>query len=189
MDEVGKMQILQDKTSEAHSVAEKMRDILNALADDPGVEKEIKALMPLLNRLEELAAFETEADCAEAQARERAREIASELPASDIRFSEGQIAPFVSELVLQILSSASQAKQESRKQRQAEGIAAAKAKGVRFGREPKPLPINFPQAVFKWQTGELSMRAAARECGMSASSFSSAVKRLDEAGEQDAKTA
>jgi len=188
MDGAKSMQILQSKTEDAHSVAKQMRDILDTLVDDPCVEDEVKTLLSLLDRLEYMAVSEPEPEeDAEARARERAREIALELPVSDIRISEDQIAPFVSELVLQILSSASQAKQESRKQRQAEGIAAAKAKGVRFGREPKPLPINFHQTVFRWRSGELSMRAAARECGMSTSSFSSAVKRMDEAGE--AKTA
>jgi len=122
------------------------------------------------------------------QAREQARRIASELSALDICLSEEQIAPFVSELVLQILSSVSQNRQEERKQRQAEGIAAAKAKGVKFGRDPKPLPINFPQVAFRWRNGELSMRAAARECGMSTSAFNSAVKRMEEAN-QEAKSA
>jgi len=167
-----------------------MRDILNSLADVHCAEDEIKTLLSLLDRLEDMAVSEPKpepGEDAETQAREKAREIASELSVSDMRISEGQIAPFVSELVLQILSSASQAKQENRKQRQAEGIAAAKAKGVRFGREPKPLPVNFHQTVFRWRNGELSMRAAARECGMSTSAFSSAVKRMDEAGE--AKTA
>lgn len=166
-----------------------MRKILGAMADDPCLKGEVKTLLSLLNRLEDIAAPESDESIAEEQARERAREIASELPVSDIRVSEEQIAPFVSELVLQVLNSASQAKKESRKQRQAEGIAAAKANGVRFGREPKPLPRNFPQVAFRWQTGELSMRAAARECGMSTTSFSSAIKRMAEAEEQDAKTA
>jgi len=184
------MQLIQSKTEEAHSVAKQMRDILDTLADDPCVEDEIKTLLSLLDRLEDMAVPEPEPDedRDEAKARERAREIASELPASDIQLSEGQIAPFISELVLQILESASQAKRENRKQRQAEGIAAAKAKGVKFGREPKPLPLNFPQVAFRWRNGELSMRAAARECGMSTSAFSSAVKRIEEA-DQEAKPA
>ncbi len=122
----------------------------------------------------------------EEQAREKARVIASELSTLDICLSEEQIAPFVSELVFQILSSVSQNRQNSRRQRQAEGIAAAKAKGVKFGREPKPLPMNFPQTVYRWREGELSLRGAARECGMSTSAFSSAVKRIEEA-DQEAK--
>jgi len=124
----------------------------------------------------------------EEQAREQARRIASELSAMNICLSEEQIAPFVSELVLQILSSVGQSRQEKRKQRQAEGIAAAKAKGVKFGRDPKPLPMNFPQTVYRWREGELSLRGAARECGMSTSAFSSAVKRMEEAN-REAKSA
>ncbi len=183
------MQIIQNKTNEAHSVAEKMRKILGTMADDPSLKGEVKNLLSLLNRLEDMAAPESDEACAEARARERAREIASGLSVSDICADGEMIAPFVSELVSQMLISARQAQQDSRKQRQAEGIAAAKAKGVKFGREPKPLPTNFPHVAFRWRTGELSMRAAARECGMSTSSFSSAVKRMAEAEEQDAKTA
>jgi len=123
-------------------------------------------------------------DRTEEQAREQARRIASELSALDVCLSEEQIAPFVSELVLQILSSVSRTRQESRKQRQAEGIAAAKAKGVKFGRDPMPLPMNFPQTVCRWRKGELSLRGAARECGMSVSAFSSAVKRMEEAAQE-----
>jgi len=179
------MQLLQGKTNEARSVIEKMRSILGTMAGDASIENEVNTLLGLLDRLEDTVTAESDA---EAQARERAREIAAGLPVSDICADKELIAPFVSELVSQILLSASQAEQESRKQRQAEGIAAAKAKGVRFGREPKPLPVNFPQIVFRWRNGELSLRAAARECDMSTSAFSSAVKRLDEEG-REAKTA
>ena len=55
--------------------------------------------------------------------------------------------------------------------RQAEGIAAAKAKGIRFGRPPKPLPDNFHDAYQKWKQGEITGIAAAKECGMPLSTF------------------
>jgi len=182
------MQTVQSKTDEARSVLEEMRSILGTMAGEACMEDEVNALLGLLERLENTGVLGSDEARAGEQARERAREIASELPVSDICVSEELIAPFVSELVSQILVSAGQAQQECRRQRQAEGIAAAKAKGVRFGREPKPLPGNFPQIVFRWRNGELSMRAAARECGMSASAFSSAVRRLDEE-RREAKTA
>ena len=57
------------------------------------------------------------------------------------------------------------------KQRQTEGIAAAKAKGVKFGRPPKPLPENFHSCYQRWKKGEITGTAAAKECGMPLSTF------------------
>ena len=57
------------------------------------------------------------------------------------------------------------------RQRQAEGIAAAKAKGVRFGRVPKPLPDGFHSAYQRWKRGEITGSEAARECGLPRSTF------------------
>ena len=57
------------------------------------------------------------------------------------------------------------------RQRQAEGIAAAKAKGVRFGRPPKPLPGNFEEVYRRWEKGEITGTAAARGCRMPLSTF------------------
>ena len=57
------------------------------------------------------------------------------------------------------------------RQRQAEGIAAAKTRGVRFGRPPRPLPENFPSAYQRWKAKEITATAAAKECGMALSTF------------------
>ena len=57
------------------------------------------------------------------------------------------------------------------RQRQAEGIAAAKARGVRFGRPPMPLPENFPAQYQRWKRGEITGKAAAQACGMPLSTF------------------
>ena len=54
---------------------------------------------------------------------------------------------------------------------QAEGIAAAKARGVRFGRPPKPLPAGFHSAYQNWKAGKITGTAAAKECGMPLSTF------------------
>ena len=62
------------------------------------------------------------------------------------------------------------------RQRQAEGIAAARARGVRFGRPPKPLPDNFCSVCGRWQSGQLTGLAAARECGMPMSSVAKKSK-------------
>ena len=57
------------------------------------------------------------------------------------------------------------------RQRQAEGIAAAKARGVRFGKPPRPLPPNFKEVYGKWKSGAITCTAAAKECGLPLSTF------------------
>ena len=59
----------------------------------------------------------------------------------------------------------------NRPQRQAEGIAAAKARGVRFGRPPQPLPPNFHDVYQRWRAKKLSVNEAAKECDMPRSTF------------------
>ena len=78
---------------------------------------------------------------------------------------------FISDLVLQILSYVAQTEREFIKKRQAEGIAAAKARGVRFGSPKKPLPEGFFEAKALWESGKLTVRAAAKSVNMPYSSF------------------
>ena len=78
---------------------------------------------------------------------------------------------FVADLVLQILAYVAQKERENIRQRQAEGIAAAKARGVRFGRPPSPLPENFHEAYQLWKAGKVTGTAAAEICGMPLSTF------------------
>ena len=75
------------------------------------------------------------------------------------------------DLVLQILAYVAQTEREFIRQRQAEGIAAAKAKGVRFGRRPDELPPRFEEVCRLYASGQLSVRKAAKALGMSKSSF------------------
>lgn len=77
----------------------------------------------------------------------------------------------IADIVLQLLSYVAQTEREFIRQRQAEGIAAAKAKGVRFGRPPKPLPDNFHSCYQRWKRGEITGTAAAKECGMPLATF------------------
>ena len=65
---------------------------------------------------------------------------------------------FIADLVLQILSFVAQSERESIKKRQAEGIAAAKARGVKFGRPPLPLPENFHDAHRDWRSKKVTLR-------------------------------
>lgn len=88
------------------------------------------------------------------------------------------VSNLIADVVLQILSFVAENERMNIRQRQAEGIAAAKRKGVRFGRPKKEVPEKFTEAVEKWQRGELSMRAAARFCGMPASTFGIKAKAL-----------
>lgn len=73
---------------------------------------------------------------------------------------------FIADLVLQILSYVAQTEHEFIRKRQAEGIAAARARGVKFGASKKPLPEGFTQARESWRNGRLSVREAARAAGM-----------------------
>ena len=75
------------------------------------------------------------------------------------------------DIVLQVLSFVAENERTNIRQRQAEGIAAAKAKGVRFGRPPKPLPDNFHRCYQRWKQGEITGTAAAKECGMPLATF------------------
>ena len=108
--------------------------------------------------------------------RELARELASGLSAFDSAQGKALLDSFVSELFISV---AKQELSEKRRQRQAEGIAAAKAKGVKFGASRKPLPDNFDECHQKWRDGELRMREAAEACGMAKSTFHDAVLRAE----------
>lgn len=94
-----------------------------------------------------------------------------DMPLLDTRRGKDLLGTFISDLVLQLLSFVAENERTNIKQRQAEGIAAAKAKGVRFGRPPKPLPDNFHEAYQRWKQGEITGTVAAKECGMPLSTF------------------
>ena len=94
-----------------------------------------------------------------------------DMPILDTRRGKDLLGTFISDLVLQLLSFVAENERTSIKQRQAEGIAAAKAKGVRFGRPPKPLPENFHSVYQQWKQGSITGTAAAKECGMALSTF------------------
>mgnify|MGYP002518108973 FL=1 len=93
------------------------------------------------------------------------------MPLLDTRRGKDLIGTFLSDVVLQVLSFVAENERNNIRQRQAEGIAAAKARGVKFGRPRKRLPENFYNMYKKWKCGEISGLAAARECGMPLSTF------------------
>lgn len=74
---------------------------------------------------------------------------------------------FLADMVLQILSYVAETERHNIKKRQKEGIASAKARGIKFGRREKPLPQDFYEVIKQWQTGQISARAAARRMQVS----------------------
>ena len=94
-----------------------------------------------------------------------------DMPLLDTRRGKDLMGTFLSDIVLQVLSFVAENERTNIRQRQAEGIAAAKARGVRFGRPPKPLPAGFHSAYQNWKAGKITGTAAAKECGMPLSTF------------------
>lgn len=94
-----------------------------------------------------------------------------DMPLLDTRNGKDLMGTFIADLVLQILSFVAQSERENIKKRQAQGIAAAKAKGIRLGRPPKPLPENYHQVYQRWKSGKITGIEAAKQCGMTMSTF------------------
>lgn len=94
-----------------------------------------------------------------------------DMPLLDTRRGKDLMGTFLSDIVLQVLSFVAENERTNIRQRQAEGIAAAKARGVRFGRPPAPLPENFHQLYQQWKNGKITGTAAAKRCGMPLSTF------------------
>ena len=94
-----------------------------------------------------------------------------DMPLLDTRRGKDLTGTFLADIVLQVLSFVAENERANIRQRQAEGIAAAKARGVRFGRPPRPLPENFHSAYRRWKGGKITGTAAAKECGMPLATF------------------
>ena len=86
-----------------------------------------------------------------------------DMPLLDTRQNRDLTGTLIADIVLQLLSYVAQTEREFIRQRQTEGIAAAKARGVRFGRPCKALPENFEEIRARWASGELSARAAGKK--------------------------
>lgn len=94
-----------------------------------------------------------------------------DMPLLDTRQGKDLMGTFIADLVLQILSFVAQSERENIRHRQAQGIAAAKARGVHFGRPERPVPENFADIVRRWETGELTAEEAIGHCAVSESTF------------------
>lgn len=93
----------------------------------------------------------------------RAAIVVLDMPLLDTRQNRDLTGTLIADIVLQLLSYVAQTEREFIRQRQAEGIAAAKARGVRFGRQPMQRPENFPFVRQQWECGEISARQAAEQ--------------------------
>ena len=102
-----------------------------------------------------------------------------DMPLLDTRQGKDLMGTFLSDIVLQVLSFVAENERANIRQRQAEGIAAAKARGVRFGRPPKPLPDNYLSTYLQWKSGALTGTAAAKECGMPLATFRYRAERYE----------
>lgn len=94
-----------------------------------------------------------------------------DMPLLDTRRGKDLLGTFLSDIVLQVLSFVAENERKNIRQRQREGIEAAKLRGVQFGRPQKPLPENFIQIYELWLLGEIGGNEAARRCNMPLSSF------------------
>ena len=94
-----------------------------------------------------------------------------DMPVLDTRREKNLLGTLISDLVLALLSYVAESEYSTIHQRQAEGIAAARARGIRMGRPPKPLPDNFQVVYQKWKHKKISLSQAAKECGMPKTTF------------------
>lgn len=94
-----------------------------------------------------------------------------DMPLLDTRKNRDLTGTLIADIVLQLLSYVAQTEREFIRQRQAEGIAAAKERGVQFGRRPKPIREDFSAVLEEYRTGQLTSRQAAASMGVSPSTF------------------
>ncbi len=102
--------------------------------------------------------------------------IVIDMPLLDTRCCKDLMGTFIADLVLQLLSFIAETERNNIKSRQREGIAAAKLKGVKFGRPPKPLPDEFESIYELWKEGNITKSEAAVKCDMPLSTFCYKIK-------------
>ena len=94
-----------------------------------------------------------------------------DMPLLDTRNGKDLLGTFIADLVLQILSFVAQSERENIRKRQEQGIAAAKAKGVKFGRPEVPVPDDFGKIIKDWDTGKISFSDALKKSNMTKTTF------------------
>ena len=103
-----------------------------------------------------------------------------DMPLLDTRWGKDLMGAFLSDIVLQVLSFVVENERANIRQRDAEGIAAARARGVRFGRPPRPLPENFREVHRQWRNKKITLRQAAEACGMPEGTFYAKAAKFED---------
>lgn len=101
-----------------------------------------------------------------------------DMPLLDTRSGKDLMGTFIADLVLQILSFVAENERENIRKRQRQGIAAAKKRGVRFGRPRLTIPDNFKDIVWAWKQGNIKLDETLKKCRMSKSTFYRRLKEL-----------
>ena len=114
--------------------------------------------------------------------------VVMDMPILDTRQDKGLLGTLISDLVLALLSYVSENEREEIRQRQAEGIAAAKERGVRFGRPSIPVPDDFEDICRRWRTGEMTMKKAAEVCGLKPQTFYGKAVKCERFGKSSENT-
>lgn len=102
-----------------------------------------------------------------------------DMPILDTRRGKDLMGAFLSDIVLQVLSFVAENERINIRQRQAEGIAAAKARGVKFGRPALPYPDNFREIHGDWRKKKVTLRQAADACGMPVGTFYGKARKFE----------
>ena len=102
-----------------------------------------------------------------------------DMPLLDTRRGKNLMGTFLSDIVLQVLSFVAENERTNIKQRQAEGIAAAKAQGIKFGRPPLPLPDNFYEIHKAWRSKKITLKQAAEACNMPVGTFYGKARKFE----------
>lgn len=106
-----------------------------------------------------------------------------DMPLLDTRRGKDLMGTFLSDVVLQVLSFVAENERNNIRQRQAEGIAAAKARGIKFGRPPLPLPDNFYEIHREWRMKKISLKEAAKACDMPVGTFYGKARKFENTDE------
>ena len=102
-----------------------------------------------------------------------------DMPLLDTRRGKDLMGTFLSDIVLQVLSFVAENERTNIRQRQAEGIAAAKARGVKFGRPALPYPDNFREIHREWRNKKITLSQAADACGMPIGTFYGKARKFE----------
>ena len=102
-----------------------------------------------------------------------------DMPLLDTRCEKNLLGTFISDIVLALLSYVAENERINIHQRQAEGIAAAKARGVKFGRPSKPLPDNFYEVYKAWKNKKITQKEAAKACNMAETTFYDKARKFE----------